>query len=111
LYDVVVPPFSIKNVKTGITMEIPWGFFGLLKEKGRSNFIIGAGVVDQNYQGEIIFKIFNPTNEPVTFIRGQQIGQMIFIPIIRPDIAVYSLEEIHKEETERGNTGGILEQS
>lgn len=110
LGDVIVPPYSAKNVRTGITMEIPFGFFGLLKEKGRSDFLIGAGVIDEGYQGEIIFKVFNPTNDTITFLRGQPVGQMVLIPIIRPEVAIFDLKELHKQETERGNTGGILEE-
>jgi len=110
LRDVIIPPYTCKHISTGITVEIPFGFFGLLKEKGKSRWLIGAGVVDEGYQGEIIFKVYNPTNDGTSILRGQAVGQMVLIPIIRPEIAIYSIDEIHKEETERGNSGGILEE-
>lgn len=110
LYDTIIPPHSYKNIRTGITMEIPFGFFGLLKERGQSNFLIGGGVIDEGYQGEIIFKIFNTYKEPVTFLRGQPVGQMLFIPIIRPDIAVFDVADLHKEISDRGVEAGITEE-
>jgi len=109
LHDTLIPSMEYKTVGTGITVEMPSGFFGLLKPKGGNNHLVGAGVVDQGYQGEIMFKIFNPTKDTMSFSAGQPIGQMVLIPVIRPTPVEVSLDEVHKEMTERANTGGILE--
>lgn len=108
LRDYIIEPHEFKVVDTGITVEIPSGYFGLLKPKGSSPHLIGAGVVDEPYQGEIMFKVFNISNYRMVIRKYDPIGQMVIIPIISPRIEEVSLEEIHKEETERGATGGIL---
>jgi dUTP pyrophosphatase len=109
LKDVVIGPRQMKVVKTGITVQLPYHYFGLLKPKGGSNHLVGAGVVDPDYQGEILFKIYNPHDDATSFLAGQPVGQMVLVPIVRPSIVEVSVDEIHQEETERGATGGIIE--
>ena len=109
LNDVVIGPRQMEVVRTGITVQLPYHYFGLIKPKGGSNNLIGAGVVDPDYQGEILFKIYNPHDDATSFLAGQPVGQMILVPIIRPSVIEVDLDEIHQEETERGATGGILE--
>lgn len=109
LQDTLIKPGVVKVVRTGITMELPPHYFGLLKPKGGSDFDVFAGVVDPNYQGEILFKVYNPSEENITFLAGQPIGQMILVPIIKPPVTEISIEEIHQDETDRGATGGIVE--
>lgn len=109
LNPVIVKPHEIKVIRTGITIELPPHYFGLMKPKGGSNFDVLAGVVDPNYQGEILFKIYNPSDDAISFLGGQAVGQMVIIPVIRPDLKLVNKEEIHKTETDRGETGGIVE--
>ncbi|NTW43286.1 MAG: dUTP diphosphatase, partial [Anaerolineaceae bacterium] len=52
--NIAIPALSYTIVSTGITVEIQHGFVGLIKPKGRNNHILGAGVVDAGYQGEIL---------------------------------------------------------
>ncbi len=109
LHDVLIKPRQIRVVRTGITVQLPYHYFGLLKPKSKSDHLVGAGVVDPDYQGEILFKIYNPHDDATSFLAGQPVGQMVLIPIVRPAVVEIELDEIHQEETERGATGGILE--
>lgn len=109
--DYIIEPNSYKTIKTGITVEIPNRTFGLLKPKGRSNYLIGAGVVDEGYQGEILVKVFNPTLARLVFRNGVPVAQMVIIPIHTASPYEVSLEEIHQEKTERSATGGIVSQT
>lgn len=106
----VITPRSFDIVPTGITMEIPVGFVALLKPKGRNNHLLGAGVVDAGYQGELLVKIFNPTDEPLEINCGDAIAQVLLIPIITPVVLEVPLDAIHKTETQRGRSGGIVSQ-
>jgi dUTP pyrophosphatase len=109
LQNVLIGPREMKVVRTGITVQLPYHYFGLMKPKGGSDNLVGAGVVDPDYQGEILFKIYNPSDDPISFLAGQPLGQMVLVPIVRPPVVEVGLDEIHQEETERGATGGILE--
>lgn len=94
-------------IHTGVTFNIPKGYFGLIKAKSKSNFLVGAGVVDAGYQGEILVKIFTGKLSE-TFITGDPVAQLLILPCETPAIKEVSKEEIHKEVTYRGATGGIL---
>ena len=110
LYDTIIKPNKYKVVQTGITVEIPKEYNGILKAKGRNNHIVGAGVVENTYQGEILFKIFNPTDEQRVFKKGTAVGQMILIPAVSPIPLEVDELEIHNDITIRQGTGGIVEQ-
>lgn len=107
---VEVAPHSFTIVPTGVTVDIPAGYVGLLKPKGRSDHLLGAGVVDAGYQGEILVKVANPTDQPVIFERGEAVGQMVILPVLTPAIEEVSVEDIHTRRSSRGGTGGIVNQ-
>ena len=104
----VIPPHSFDIVKTGITVEIPKGFVGLMMPKSRNDHLLGAGVIDAGYQGEILIKVANMTDSPLNIAYGQAVGQMLLLPIVTPAVEEIPLEKIHAQKTERGATGGIL---
>ncbi len=99
----------MKVVHTGITIEIPWTFFGMIKPKSGSDFMIGGGVVDAGYQGEILVKVYNYKEINIIIRAGDALGQLVLIPIIHPELVEVSIDDIHVDETERGETGGIVE--
>lgn len=105
---VTIAPQSFAIIPTGITIEIPTGLVGLLKPKGRNNHLLGAGVVDAGYQGEILVKVANTTNRHMTFLPGDAIGQLVLIPVFTPAVLEVTPDEIHTKKTERSDSGGIV---
>ena len=104
----VIPPHGTEVVGTGITVEIPQGYVGLMKPKSRNDHLLGAGVIDAGYQGEIRIKIANITDAPLYIAYGQAIGQMLILPVETPAVEECPLDQIHRTRSERGATGGIL---
>ena len=105
---VTIPAHSFGVVKTGITVEIPVGYVGLMMPKSRNDHLLGAGVIDAGYQGEIRIKIANITDIPLEITYGQAVGQMLVFPIETPVVEEAKLDEVHKYISDRGATGGIL---
>ena len=77
---------------------------GIATKKG---LIVGACVVDEDYQGEIHLHVINASNERVSIEPGEKLVQMLLIPVFY-DI----LEEVNSEEelfggeqTDRGQGG------
>ena len=103
-----INPHTACAVGTGITMEIPRGYVGLLMPKSSTDFVLGAGVVDAGYQGEIRIKIVNTSFDVLTIQPGQAIGQMLILPVETPAVREVPADLIHQEATARGATGGIL---
>jgi dUTP pyrophosphatase len=111
LYDTVIPAGEFEIVGTGITVEIPEGYFMLLKPKGKNNHLVGAGVVDSFYHpGEIMFKIFNTLNKRLLINYGDAIGQGVLIPIETPELVEVSVDDL-KNKSNRSGEGGIVKQT
>ena len=91
-------------VRTGIRVEIPVGHVGLLYPKGTNDHVLGAGVIDTYYEGEILFKVVNYTDKRLVIDVGAAIGQMVIVPFIEPEpVESY----IKSRNTERGEQAGI----
>jgi dUTP pyrophosphatase len=91
-----------------VTVEIPLGYAGLIKPKSRSNFLLGAGVVDAGYQGELLVKIVNPADQPLQIEPGEAIAQLLVISVETPSVIETPADTIHAQTSARGASGGIL---
>ena len=103
--DVVLKPGEWKAVPTGIAVEIPEGHFGLIKD--RSGLALKhalhclAGVVDENYRGEIKVVMINLGREEFKIEKGTRIAQLLIVPYL--SVEVEEVEEL--SDTERGERG------
>jgi dUTP pyrophosphatase len=104
----IVGPSETKIVRTGIAIELPEGTMALAKPKSRHTRLIGGGVIDQDYRGEIKFRVYNTDKHHNLYIsRGDPVGQLVIVPILTPDLERTSLKDLTK--TQRGESGGINE--
>jgi dUTP pyrophosphatase len=105
LEDVELKPGERKLVSTGIAIEIPYGYFGLIKDRSglavKNGLHCLAGVVDSNYRGEIKVVLINLGNEPVKLEKHSRIAQLLIIPV--PDFEIEEVNEL--SETERNEKG------
>lgn len=97
-------------VRTGICVEIPDGCVGIIKPKSRTDFIIGGGVVDEGYTGEILVKVLQTFCEEYLIEAGEPIAQLLVIPVVTPRVRIVAPETIQSKKTARGGTGGIVSQ-
>lgn len=66
--------------------------------------VIG-GIIDQDYQGELILNLFNYTDYPTYIEQNIKIIQGIIRPVIKADVVEVNISEIHQVKTERGEGG------
>lgn len=91
-------------IDTGVHIQIPRGFVGMLKSKSGLNVkhdIVGEGVIDSGYTGSIRIKLYNHGAESYMIEVGDKISQLVILPIITPELEL--VDEL--EETERGDGG------
>ena len=91
-------------IDTGVHIQIPRGFVGMLKSKSGLNVkhdIVGEGVIDSGYTGSIKVKLYNHGDESYMIEAGDKISQIVFLPIYTPELEI--VEDL--EETERGDGG------
>jgi len=68
-------------------------------------FRISVGVIDADYQGQIMVSAWNrnaPGTEPIVIQPGERIAQMMFVPVLRP---VFTTVETFSEDSTRGAGG------
>jgi dUTP pyrophosphatase len=101
-------PGDIGIFRTDLLVEIPDGYFGWITNKSSKDYLIGGGIVDSTFSGELLVKIINVTDKTLHFKHGDFIAQLLILPCITPEIEIVSPLEIHKTKTERGGDGGIV---
>jgi dUTP pyrophosphatase len=90
------------QVPTGIAIEIPAGYVGLIWDKSGLSHKFGlktlGGVIDSGYRGEILVGIINLGKEDYIFEKGHKVAQMI----IQEKVNVEFDEVSELDESERG---------
>lgn len=74
-------------VRTGVHVELPPNTVGMLKSKSGLNVrsgIVGEGVIDEGYDGEIVVKLYNNGEFGVLFDKGDKIIQLVVMPVLYP---------------------------
>ena len=102
--DTTIEPNSTEVVSTGIALEIPIGFEGIVR--GRSGLAskgihVHIGTIESSYRGDIGIIITNTTNKSFSINRGDRIAQFTVKPV--NNILMEESEVL--SETERGANG------
>lgn len=106
-YTIQIEPHSTVKIGTGLSIEIPDGYFGgifarsgLATKKGLrpANCV---GVCDSDYRGEYIVAIHNDTDEMMEVEPGERIAQLIVLPYM--PVEFNEVNEL--ADTNRGNGG------
>ncbi len=105
---VTIEPGQTKKIPTGIAMEIPTGYAGLIYARSSLGTKRGlapankVGVVDSDYRGEFLVFLHNHGAQPQTIAHGERIAQVVITPVFTPGF----LEADDLADTQRG-TGGF----
>ena len=105
--EVVLMAGQTKLVPTGIAIQFPEGYGGLLRDRSsvatKRNLFVVAGVIDNGYIGEIMIALHNSTDGYERIMVGEKIAQLILIPTVN-----FTVEEVDElvSADERG-TGGF----
>ncbi|XP_060560844.1 deoxyuridine 5'-triphosphate nucleotidohydrolase-like [Ruditapes philippinarum] len=104
-YDVSIPAKGKALVKTDIQIGLPDGCYGRVAPRSglaHKHFIdVGAGVIDQDYRGNVGVVMFNFSEKDFEVKAGDRIAQLICERIYLPDLK----EEDTLDITERGDGG------
>ncbi|KAG7233648.1 hypothetical protein INR49_006762 [Caranx melampygus] len=104
-YDYSVAPMDKAVVKTDIQIAVPHGYYGRVAPRSglaAKHFIdVGAGVVDEDYRGNVGVVLFNFGKETFDVKKGDRVAQLVCEKICYPNLV--ELETL--DETERGAGG------
>ena len=100
-------PGETKLVHTGIAMQIPDGYVGLIYARSGIATKRGlapankVGVIDSDYRGEIMVALHNHSGEPQKIDAKERIAQIV----ITPYLTVNYIEAEELDDTQRGAGG------
>ena len=105
--EITIPAGKTCLVHTGIAMEIPQGYVGLIYARSGLATKRGlapankVGVIDSDYRGEIMVALYNQSDIEQTVLMGERIAQIVFT---RYDMAEFEIVD-ELDSTERGAGG------
>jgi dUTP pyrophosphatase len=102
---VTIAPGQAVKIKSGIAMEIPEGYVGLMWDRSglSTNHKLKSlgGVIDSGYRGESLYGLINLGTEPYTVNKGDKVVQMLI-----QKVETVEIEEVSElTETSRGEGG------
>ncbi len=105
--DVVIEPHETILVHTGLSLEIPEGYAGLIYARSglaSKNGLAPAnkvGVVDSDYRGEVMVALHNHGETEQSISCGERIAQLVIAPFLK---AEFDLKD-ELSDTARGQGG------
>ena len=105
--DTVIEPGKTVFIHTGIAVEIPDGFVGLIYARSGLACKKGlapankVGVIDSDYRGEIMVAIHNHGDAVGEIKKNDRIAQMVITPYVHADFEISA----DLNDTERGSGG------
>ncbi|XP_060924204.1 deoxyuridine 5'-triphosphate nucleotidohydrolase, mitochondrial [Limanda limanda] len=104
-YDYSIDAMDKAIVKTDIQIAVPHGCYGRVAPRSGlavKHFIdVGAGVVDEDYRGNVGVVLFNFSKDKFEVKKGDRVAQLVCERICYPDL----IEQETLDETERGAGG------
>lgn len=110
--DLTIKPNQTEFIKTGLAMEIPYGYVGLIYARSGLACKKGlapankVGVIDTDYRGEIMVALHNHSDKEITITNKERIAQLVIAPYLKADFnQVESLEDTVRGAGGFGSTG------
>ena len=104
---VTVEPGATEFVQTGLALEVPAGYAGLVYARSGLACKKGlapankVGVIDADYRGEIMVALYNHSSQAVEIEPGERVAQLVITPYLT---AVFEETE-ELTDTVRGEGG------
>lgn len=105
--NIVIMPGETKLIHTGLAMEIPEGYAGLIYARSGLATKQGlapankVGVVDADYRGEVMVALHNHSGNEAVVEHGERIAQLVITPFLTAEFVCR--DEL--EDTVRGAGG------
>lgn len=91
---VTIDPGKTVFIPTGLAMEVPKGYAGLIYARSSMGTKRGlapankVGVVDSDYRGEVMVALHNHGTAAQTVESGERIAQLLVTPVLAPAFTV-----------------------
>ena len=107
-----IAPGATTLVHTGLSIEIPEGYCGLIFARSGLASKRGlapankVGVIDADYRGEVMVALHNHSNESASVECGERIAQLAIVPFLKAEFELAGeLSDTIRGEGGFGSTG------
>ncbi len=104
-----VAPGERYFIPSGIKANVPEGFALIAMNKSgvalKKGLMVGACVVDSDYQGEIHLHLVNTSTKDAFVEPGEKLTQFLLIPVNHCSVELVGEEELFDTQTSRGSGG------
>ncbi|MEO2043899.1 MAG: dUTP diphosphatase [Nitrospinaceae bacterium] len=112
----IIAPRSRELIATGISLELPVGYVGLIWPRSglavKRGLDCGAGVIDSHYRGEIKVLLFNHSATEIRIQLGDRIAQLIVQKVETVEFKFSDrLSETVRNTSGFGSTGDLLDEN
>ena len=107
--DVLLAPGEYKMVGSGIAMEIPRGYVGIIHPRsgmGRKGLVIKntTGVIDSPYRGEMMLPLMNNNKDGFIHVhKGDRVAQLLIQPVA--EARLIEVDELSDSDRGAGGFG------
>ena len=107
--DLTIAPGETAFVPTGLAMELPVGYVGLIyarsglackRDLAPANKV---GVIDSDYRGEFIVALHNHGKAAQTISHGERVAQLVITPVL--NVSFMEAEELSDTQRAAGGFG------
>ncbi len=105
----IIKPHAIHRIPTNLIIAIPEGFMLYIQDRSslalKKGIMSISGIIDQDHYGptdEILFQVYNFTDNEVIVEEGERVGQAVFVRIEKAD---WEESMVDLKENSRGNFG------
>lgn len=107
--DLTIAPGETAFVPTGLAMELPLGYVGLIyarsglackRDLAPANKV---GVIDSDYRGEFIVALHNHGKNPQTISHGERVAQLVITPVL--NVSFLEADELSNTQRAAGGFG------
>jgi dUTP pyrophosphatase len=101
----IIEPMQRLLIPLHISIQLPVGTYGQIAPRSglalKHGIQVGAGVIDEDYRGNVGVLLFNVSDKPFEYKKGDRVAQLIVKPYTSPEIQ--QVEQL--DESKRGDNG------
>ena len=107
-----VEPQSVAVLSLGMKMGIPKGQQGFVFSRSglavKHMVVVGCGVIDQDYRGDVKVVLFNLGKEPFQVVEGMKVAQLVLLPNSNSESRwAVELDDTVRSDQGFGSTGDV----
>ena len=89
VHGATIESFGSHVFDTGVHLEIPRAYAGLLVSKSGLNVVhslTGTGLIDSGFTGSVKVRVYNLGERAYRFEDGDKVVQIVFVPVMNPSL-------------------------